>query len=375
MHVIHYINSIDKAAGGTATFLQLLSNNITKDVKISVATSFCDNPLSMPNAAITYFNLKLKKWFELKKQFSTYLKSEKPHLVHINGIWTPQNWLFQKEAQKLGIVVILSPHGMLEPYILKRNSLKKKLAMFLYQNKAILSVNYLHTTAQSELDQVRNLGYKQLSGMIPNGIDISEIEKKQNPFNERVKNILFLSRVHPKKGIEILIDSVSKLNTYKINITIAGEGEASYIHKLKNYAKEKQVMQFFNFVGGLYGEEKKRVFQNADLFVLPTYSENFGIVIVEALASNIPVITTKGTPWEELNLYKCGWWINLSEENLKNTILEAINKSPKELEEMGEKGRVLVEEKYEIKQVTGQMSEFYKWVNDDASLKPNFLIN
>lgn len=373
MKVVHYIHSIDKKAGGTATFLQLLANNISNDIKISIATGVCFNPINIPNASVKYFSLELKNWFTLKRAFSTYLKMVKPDLVHINGIWTPQNWLFQKESQKLGIEVILSPHGMLEPYILKRNSLKKKLALFLYQNKAIKKVNYLHSTANSEFKQIRKLGYKQLNTIIPNGINIADIKTKQAFFNAEFKNILFLSRVHPKKGIELLIDAVSELNSQNVNVVIAGEGNENYIESLKKLVKVKGVEKQFSFVGGVYGKKKEELFNQADVFVLPTYSENFGIVVVEALAANIPVITTKGTPWEELNLNNCGWWIDLSVNNLKDSLETVISMRPDELKQMGARGRSLVEENYDIKKVTHKMIEFYHWIYDDTKIKPNFV--
>src|SRR5690606_23665605 len=128
------------------------------------------------------------------------------------GIWNPQNWLFQQACSEMRIKVILSPHGMLEPYILKRNFIKKRIALALYQRKAIQSVNFLHTTASAELSQIRKLGFTAQAEIIPNVIDISNhIQKSSVQPSTSEINILFLSRIHPKKGLELLIEAIKQI--------------------------------------------------------------------------------------------------------------------------------------------------------------------
>lgn len=360
MKIIHFIGSIDKNAGGTATYIQLLSGELVRYADLVVITSVTSNPLKLKGVKVYELDLGLFRWWSLKREFGQILKNEKPDMVHINGIWDPQNWLFQQVCMEQRIKIVLSPHGMLEPYILNRNFLKKRIALALYQKKAILSADYLHATASAELNQIRKLGFASPAQIIPNGIDVSEIiQKSELDSSETEKNILFLSRIHPKKGIEILIEAINILNDPRVEITIAGEGEDAYIEKLKNLCIEKEVDHLFNFVGGVYGRQKWELFAQADLFVLPTYSENFGIVIIEALAAGVPVITTKGTPWKELEIHECGWWIDLNVENLVYSIKESINISREELIAMGKRGRILVEERYDNKIVAKELFELY----------------
>lgn len=358
MKVIHFIASIDKIGGGTTAYMQLLATQLKDYIELVVVTGNSPNPVKLSDIKVQFINLNPIRWFSIQKEFRYFLETEKPDIVHINGIWTPQNWLFQKEAQRLGIKVILSPHGMLEPYILRRHPLKKKIALALYQNQAVRNANYLHATAQSELNQIQKLGYNQTAAVIPNGIDLSEIQPKTNWGT--IQNILFLSRVHPKKGIEILIETIAQLMPNSLKITIAGEGDPNYIDKLKKQTQQKGVSQYFDFIGSVYGQQKWTLYKQADLFVLPTYSENFGIVVAEALATGIPVITTTGTPWQELETHNCGWWVDISVENLILAITEAISTNSEELREMGLRGRKLVEEKYDIRAVAFQMNEIYK---------------
>ena len=126
----------------------------------------------------------------------------------------------------------------------------------------------------------------------------------------------------------------------------------------------------FRFVGSVYGEDKWRLYQEADVFVLPTHSENFGIVVAEALASGTPVITTTGTPWEELNTEHCGWWVPVGTEPLVKALQAFLQTDEEELKLMGENGRRLIEKKYSATTIAEQFVSLYEMLtarNADAT--------
>ena len=235
-------------------------------------------------------------------------------------------------------------------------------ALLLYQRKAVRKADYLHATAESEKENLLRLGYNRKVAVVANGIDVDHIALK--PTWRRNRQLLFLSRIHVKKGIEFLLEAVAMLKDglqdYTVNI--AGEGEAAYIEQLKAKAQSWGIGQLVRFCGGVYGDEKWKLFRQADLFVLPTYSENFGIVVAEALASGTPVVTTKGTPWEELNTCHCGWWTEIGTESLAKVLKEFLSLDEKELEVMGRNGRRLVEEKYSAKKMAEDMVRVYEYV-------------
>jgi len=355
MKVIHFIDTIDKTAGGTTEYMRLLGNTLKSKVDLVIATGKSESPIAIEGINIQFFDCKVWRWFSLLNEFRIFLKKENPAIVHINGIWTPQNWGFQKVAQELGIKVVLSPHGMLEPWILAHNPWKKKLGLFLYQNKAIRRAEHLHVTALMEKETIRTLGYTNELTIVPNGIDLSEIKKKKELYG--TKKVIFLSRIHPKKGIELLLEAWRKTNTQGWSLEIAGNGDANYIQNLTQSAND---ISNVYFVGAKYSEEKWDFLRSADIMVLPTHSENFGIVVAEALAVGVPVITTKGTPWEDLNINHCGWWIDLSVTSLSSTLTNVFLKNTLELKELGENGRKLIEDKYDINKVGIDIKKLYE---------------
>lgn len=357
MKVIHFIAGIDKTEGGTTEYMRLLCSELKKHTELIVATRISPDPININGVTIKFFKISVVRWFSMMKEFYVFLEKEKPCLVHINGIWSPQNWAFQYVAQKLGIKVILSPHGMLEPWIMAHHPLKKKIALLLYQKKAIQKAVYLHATAQMEAKNIQALGFTKPICIIPNGINLKDVKAIKNNYGTR--KMVFLSRIHPKKGVELLLEAWRNTDTNGWVLEIAGNGNENYVMNLNQSAQD---LQNVHFVGAKYGEAKWNFLRSADVLILPTHSENFGIVVVEALAVGVPVITTRETPWEDLEIYQCGWWINLSISNLEKTIAKVTHTPPDILKMMGNHGRSLVSEKYEIKAVINKIIDLYQKV-------------
>lgn len=362
MRIIHYIPTIDRNWGGTTAYMQLLGNELGKLVELHIFTHASENPVEIKNCEI--HNLPtIRKYGEFKKEFCKLIKEINPDVFHVNGCWTPGCAITQKWAQKLGYRVVLTPHGMLEPWIMARHYWTRKVpALLLYQKAAIKNSDWLHATADSEKENLLKLGYNNKIDVIANGIEVENIEMKK--CWERKKEILFLSRVHVKKGIEFLLEAVAALKDSMkgYNVRIAGEGDAEYIQTLKDKAVNLGIDDMVDFCGGVYGDRKWELFRNADLFVLPTYSENFGIVVAEALACGTPVITTKGTPWEELETYNCGWWTEIGTNGTIEALKNFLSLPVEQLETMGKNGRRLVEEKYSTIKIANDMFVLYKKV-------------
>ena len=247
--------------------------------------------------------------------------------------------------------------------------------MALYQRKDIAQASCIHATAAMEAENLRQLGFKNPIAVIPNGIDLSAYPISINSQEEQKRTILFLSRIHLKKGIELLIEAWGQLDkTIRSNwqVEIAGNGDAGYIDSLQQLIYSKGLSDEIRIIGSQFGPVKLATYQRADLFVLPTYSENFGIVVAEALACGLPVITTKGTPWEELNTHKAGWCIDIGVTPLVAALQQAMQMTDTERVLMGLNGRKLVEDNYSIESVANKMTQLYEWILGKQE-KPEFV--
>lgn len=355
LKIVHYIPALSRSLGGVAVYMQLLAKELGVLCELVVVTRPFDDPLTLENCRVVNIP-KQKK--EFQKAWSEFLASETPDIVHINGIWQLDTWWIQKEALRYGINTYITPHGMLEPWIINRNRWKKYLAMWLYERKALKFAVKIIATAESEKRNILRLQVNPNVCLVANGIDVSEIPMKTS-WGKR-KKILYVSRIHIKKGIEMLLEAAyglyDRLKDYEI--VIAGEGETEYVEQLK--ARAKALNLNIRFIGGVYGNKKWRTFQEADFFVLPTYSENFGYVIAEALACGTPVITTKGAPWKDIETWDCGRWIERTLEDLKNSLIDMIEMSSVHLEQMGRSGRRLIEEKYSARNMANGLMEIYQ---------------
>ena len=361
MKILHYIPSIDRTSGGVGAYMQLLTAELGKFVELHVVTHKETNPLELTNCNVHFIGGNNPFLLKEKKNFTFLLNEIKPDVFHSNCCWLPMSAYTAMWAKDAGYHVVYTPHGMLEPWIMKRHYWTKKLpALLLFQKRGIQIANVIHATAESEKKNLIQLGWNKNIKVIPNCVEIDKIIMKES-WTKR-KNVLFLSRIHIKKGINFLIEATANLKTelqgYTINI--AGEGEESYINELKQLASKLGVENLIHFIGGVYGDKKWELFKKADLFILPTHSENFGIVVAVALACGTPVITTQGTPWQELESYHCGWWTEIGTEATTKALKEFLQCTETQLEQMGKNGRKLIEEKYSSQKMAADMVELYK---------------
>jgi glycosyltransferase involved in cell wall biosynthesis len=292
-------------------------------------------------------------------------------IISQHGLWLHHGRIARNIGRRLKVPVIIHPYGMLEDWALRRSSWKKRIVGRLWEYENLREAACLRVTAQDELQSVRRFGLKNPVALISEGIDADDYALLPDKQEARIRLslldkervLLFLSRVHPKKGLMNLLKVWRRLGAARKGwlLAIAGPDEGGHTSELMRAARELELEDSTRFLGPLFGQGKLDAFAAADLFVLPSYSENFGIVVAEALAARLPVVTTNGTPWQGLKEHGCGWWTHLTEHALEDALREAMALSGLELRKMGERGREWVRRDFDWNNIAAQMIEVCKW--------------
>ncbi len=312
----------------------------------------------------------LKRW--LKWQCAV----NKIDVIHNHGMWQ-FNSLYPTIAKRgTSVKVVCSPRGALAPWALAHGSKAKKIFWPLLQKPSLKKVDCFHATAESELLDIRRLGFRQPVALIPNGM---HIVKSSRDFTNTPNKVLFLSRLHPKKNVETLLQAWSRLQSRFTNwsLEIAGtdvdyNGPNGYLAKLKQLERDLQLERVI-FSGEKRGDAKSRAYLESQIFVLPTFSENFGLVVAEALAAGTPAIVTKGAPWAGLIAEDAGWWIENGVETLTETLIDAMSLTPQRRQEMGARGRNWIQREFDWVSIATKMAETYEWLNSDGQTHPPWI--
>lgn len=318
--------------------------------------------------APTRYNLLL----ELTGQYGfiqSLCEQKKFDLIHLHGMWSPLLAVAALVARRRRIPLVISPHGCLEPWALAYKHRKKWLALKTYQGAILRSASLFVATANQELESIRQLGLQLPVAVIPNGVDIGPPPRRD--VHKAGKTILFLSRIHPGKGLLDLVEAWARVRQPGWRIVIAGDDEDGYRAKVEALIRVKGLQSDFEFVGFVDGIRKQACFDAADIFILPTYSENFGIAVAEALANELPVITTTGAPWQDLLEHRCGWWVEPGVQGVSGALIEAMECDRDDLRKMGQRGRQLVNEKYSWNGIGSTALAVSEWLLDASRSKPD----
>lgn len=352
MKVLHIIPGLIKAAG-TSVFCGEVCNRLVQNGhEVTLAVVDCKQDNTYP----------VDERVRVADIASVLNGDEQFDLVHIHALWSPILHQVAKWARRHKLPIVWSPHGMLTPWAMNNKKWKKLLGWWLYQKRDLTRSELIHVTAQSEVEDVRRMGLKNKIVVAPLGVEINDKAKRVKREDGK-QVLLFVSRVQRKKGLLNLVKAWAQLPAEtRMNwvVRIVGPDQEGHTAELKKLCAELSVRHDFEFVGPKYGDDLACEYASADLFILPTHSENFGSVVIESLAHKVPVICTKGAPWEELETHKCGWWIDIGVEPLTDTLQAAITLSDEGRKAMGECGRKLVEEKYTWEAVGNKIEEGYR---------------
>jgi len=376
--VVHIVPSVARESSGPSYSVVSLCKSLIRnklDVKL-VALDWGTLPANL-NFIKTFKVgkiLRLGRSPSLYKWIYRHVKLSRVDILHNHGMWQLNalypGWI----AKKIKVTLVTSPRGTFSRWAMKNGSSLKFLFWFFLQKPSLKCTTCFHATSESEYQDIRRLGFKQPVAIIPNGIDIPKLTEKKVG---SLKTLLFLGRIHHVKGLELLLTAwqktQSKFTDWQLIIVGSDNGyygKSGYLEELQNLSYQLN-LQRVKFVGELNGKEKLQAYRDANLFILPSYSENFGVTVAEALSSGTPVITTKGAPWGELQSKGAGWWVDANIESLSNCMMDALHLSSSDLEGMGACGREWMKNEFSWDEVGEKMSSTYQWLcNDSESIPP-----
>lgn len=312
--LLHVIPDLDPRSGGTVSALAGLAiaqhRQLGWDVAVvTCATAHSDarivNQLRSSGVAVAV--LPPGRRFIPQQEFKGRVSSliAKTDCVHVHAVWEELQYVACTEAVAQRVPYVISPHGMLDPWSLSQGRLKKWLYLRLRMKKHLDHAFVIHCTTQLEKSLIEPLLIRAKKHVIPNGIDLAEFECDEKSGNRsdcqewfyqrcpqaRGKRIvLLLSRLHPKKGLDLLLPAFSQLREKNALLVLAGPGDEQYVDKLNDECRKHEIIDRVFFTGMLQGAERISVLRAADVFVLPSYQENFGIAVVESLAAGTPVV-------------------------------------------------------------------------------------
>ncbi len=379
LKVIHTVTTTRASYGGPSRSVPFLCEALAEqDTSVRLVTTVPNlsggeqaailpsDPVSVCRAGVGNGAVQtLRRPLSFYRALQDQSQAARPDVVHDHGLWLPTHGTIAFAARRLNVPLVVSTRGMLTPWALQHNRWRKQFVWTAYQEWALQQAALFHVTSEEEVEALRDLGLNQPVALIPNGVQLPEPYDPEAPPPER-RRALFLSRLHPKKGLPMLLEAWAEVRPENWELVLVGPSEENHRDDLEEQVRRHELGKMVRFAGAVSEEEKWEVYRKSDLFVLPSHSENFGIVVAEALAAGLPAITTTGTPWQELEGRNCGWWVEPEAGPLAEALREAFHCSPKTLREMGQRGRALVKERYTWGGVAAQLRASYQWILGEA---------
>lgn len=297
-------------------------------------------------------------------------------LVHLHGMWTPENVTIARIARRLGVPYVLSPHGMLDDWGMSVRTFKKSTFLTLFGRRMLRDAAAIHLCGEAEFQQASRRLPRDNGVAIPLLMDLSEYRERPSgdadsgaghgssdeAGDRDEEQVVFLSRLHPKKSLEVLIDAMSIVarNRPHAVLVIAGTGEPAYERMLRARAESSGLGDRCRFVGFVSGIDKTRLLARSDLFVLPTLHENFGFVLLESLAAGTPTLATpEAGIAKEIEQAGAGRTVDRDANSIANEIT-ALLSDRRRLAEMGERGRAWVFEEFDKARGVAKFADLYR---------------
>jgi glycosyltransferase involved in cell wall biosynthesis len=375
MRILHLIATLAPESGGTAqACLEMALAVAARGHQISIYTTDWGAPARpLPagsGVAIETFPVQWPRAWKPSLGLARALYRDMPtfDVVHLHSLYLFHDWIGGDLAHKKGLPYILSPHGLLDPYIWRRSRARKRVTEVVYQNRVLRRAAAIHYTSDLERDISAPYAQGAPSRVVPLGVRLDGFENmppaddftRRFPATAGKRIVLFLSRVHEKKGLDLLIPAfaAARKNAPDLHLVIAGPDDGM-LERARSIARQHQVENAVTFTGMLMGADKLAAFSAASMFALTSYSENFGIAIVEAMAAGLPVIVS-----DQVNIHReidgGGAIVVPCEVGAITRAIESLAADPVRLDRMASEARGTARRLYDWRNVAVSLENLYR---------------
>ncbi|MFG6095994.1 glycosyltransferase [Leptothoe sp. ISB3NOV94-8A] len=395
MKVLHVIPSVSSIRGGPskAIFEMVASLKSNKSIEVEIATTNDDGPnlLNVPLHTRTKYN-GVNVWFfprfspnippvrEFAFSFALtkwlWINIQNYDLVHVHAIFSYPPTIAMVIARKREVPYIVRPLGQLCEWSLAQSARRKKIYLNLVERRNLNNSQKVHLTSYQEQEEFNKLGLESTSFILPHGLNLTEKitharttlrEHFQLPDDEPI--ILFLSRIHPKKGLNYLIPALKSIVSKRFTFILAGNGDPTYEEEVRQLIRDNNLQDKTIMPGFVEGELKELLLQGSDIFVLTSYSENFGVAVLEALAAGTPVLVTPGVALaHEVQEHQLGYVIPQNNVDIAKA-LSAYLEAPTEVKtNLSSRAYNFVSKHYSWSRMTTELNTIYQNIVDTQSV-------
>lgn len=280
-------------------------------------------------------------------------------IIHDNGLWLRSHHDIALACARLGIARVASPRGMLAPWARRHKRFKKTLAWHLYQRQDLDTAQVVHCTSEAEVCDLSGLGVRAPLRCIPNGLEFHGVPDRASVKSSETLECVFLGRLYPVKGLPNLIEAWRRVRPKGWVLTLIGPDEAGHHAELERQVAEAGLEDVVTFEPEVRGAAKYERLARADLFVLPSYTESFGMSVAEALAVGLPVITTTSTPWIAVQKNEMGWVVQPDVVAIEQALRVATSLDSHSLRAIGSHGPKYITDNFGWKSLVPRYLEMY----------------
>lgn len=365
MRIVHVIADLDPAKGGPATVVKGLANGQTEcGQQVSVVVKVHQvSWWAEPNSVKVFAS-------DEHRGVQETIKLLNPDFVHLHGVWCSTIQQAARACQSLDVPYAIAPHGALGAWSMSQKGLKKRLALRLGYGKSIARARFVHVNNSDEYEVIKARFPASAVREIPHGVDVSNLKRrpgpdlflKHFPFLEGVPFILFLGRLAHQKAPDLLVRAFGIVSSRfpALQLVLAGpdDGRASQTQR-EMERLDPSVRTRVHLLGPVYDDQKWSAYRAASVFCLPSRYESFGLTIIEAMSCGAPVVVTDTCFFPDVSQSGAGLQAQLDEQSLASALSQLLSDGAA-AKAMGQRGRVLVQQKYSWDVISRQIIEEYK---------------